>query len=333
MIAMPLNTPHVVYLLVGSNDKALHDTTQHSTAQHSTAQHSTAQHSTAQHLPNLSACSRRYLKGAGLGRRRVPCSRSSMLFEACWVLCAEADWQTYRGSSSWKAMPVITPATTAMMLHAHTAQESQTYVCSSPWYTPSILCLAASPPPPRANTVHCRYVRRSSLCIPVTSPVTTWNSVSLRWKAVSSDKTQASPVTGSFSPTTDRAGNFLGVLGWFWMYKLAGHVYCIGRRPLRTAQPYFQHCFHVKPSYRAAQSGTHRPIATGLSCPVSCRARPMRAPRGSARPLAAAHPMAFHLLPVAKKTGTPRAIPSSGRQQPQQQATGCELCHGTGEAS
>jgi len=34
----------------------------------------------------------------------------------------------------------------------------------------------------------------------------------------------------------------------FWIYKLAGHVHCIGWRPLRTAQPYFQPCFHVKPS-------------------------------------------------------------------------------------
>jgi len=31
------------------------------------------------------------------------------------------------------------------------------------------------------------------------------------------------------------AGYFLGVLDWFWAYKLAGHVHCIGWRPLRTA--------------------------------------------------------------------------------------------------
>jgi len=29
------------------------------------------------------------------------------------------------------------------------------------------------------------------------------------------------------------AGNFVGVLHWFWTYKLA--VHCIGWRPLRTA--------------------------------------------------------------------------------------------------
>jgi len=29
----------------------------------------------------------------------------------------------------------------------------------------------------------------------------------------------------------------LGVLDWFWTYKLAGHVHCIGWRPLRASQP------------------------------------------------------------------------------------------------
>jgi len=41
----------------------------------------------------------------------------------------------------------------------------------------------------------------------------------------------------------------LGVLDWFWIYRLAGHAHCTGWRPLRTAQPCFQPCFHVKPSY------------------------------------------------------------------------------------
>jgi len=41
----------------------------------------------------------------------------------------------------------------------------------------------------------------------------------------------------------------LGVLDWFWIYKLAGHVHCIWWRPPRTARPWFQPCFHVKPSY------------------------------------------------------------------------------------
>jgi len=31
------------------------------------------------------------------------------------------------------------------------------------------------------------------------------------------------------------AGNILSVLDWFWTYKLAGHVHCIGSRPRRTA--------------------------------------------------------------------------------------------------
>jgi len=31
----------------------------------------------------------------------------------------------------------------------------------------------------------------------------------------------------------------LGVLDWFWIYKLTGHVHCIGWRPLGTAQPIF----------------------------------------------------------------------------------------------
>jgi len=35
------------------------------------------------------------------------------------------------------------------------------------------------------------------------------------------------------------AGDFLGVLVWFWTYKLAGHVHCIGWRPLRTALLFF----------------------------------------------------------------------------------------------
>jgi len=30
---------------------------------------------------------------------------------------------------------------------------------------------------------------------------------------------------------------FWGVLGWFWTYRLARHAQCIGRRPLKTAQP------------------------------------------------------------------------------------------------
>jgi hypothetical protein len=38
----------------------------------------------------------------------------------------------------------------------------------------------------------------------------------------------------------------------------------------------------------------------------------MSAPTGSDRPLAAAQAMAFHLLPVAKKIGTPSAMPSAG---------------------
>jgi len=35
------------------------------------------------------------------------------------------------------------------------------------------------------------------------------------------------------------AGNSLGVLDWFWAYKLAGHAHCIGWRPLRTALLFF----------------------------------------------------------------------------------------------
>lgn len=53
------------------------------------------------------------------------------------------------------------------------------------------------------------------------------------------------------------------------------------------------------------------PIATGWRCPERCTAMPRRAPIGSATPLAAAHPIAFHLLPVAKKMGTPSAMPSA----------------------
>jgi hypothetical protein len=54
------------------------------------------------------------------------------------------------------------------------------------------------------------------------------------------------------------------------------------------------------------------PMAVGSRFPVSCRAMPMSAPTGSDRPLAAAQAMAFHLLPVAKKIGTPSAMPSAG---------------------
>lgn len=54
---------------------------------------------------------------------------------------------------------------------------------------------------------------------------------------------------------------------------------------------------------------THMPIATGLRAPPSWQARPMSAPSGSARPDTAVHPMALALEPVAKKMGTPRAMP------------------------
>jgi len=48
--------------------------------------------------------------------------------------------------------------------------------------------------------------------------------------------------------TASGAGIFWGVLNWFWIYKLAGHVHCIGWRPLRKAQPYFQP-WKAQPSY------------------------------------------------------------------------------------
>jgi len=37
----------------------------------------------------------------------------------------------------------------------------------------------------------------------------------------------------------------LGAVHWFWIFKLTGHVHCIGWRPLGTAQP----CLHVNASY------------------------------------------------------------------------------------
>jgi len=43
--------------------------------------------------------------------------------------------------------------------------------------------------------------------------------------------------------------------------KLAGHVHCIGWRPLRTAQTSLLPCFHANPSYKEAngvrQRGPH----------------------------------------------------------------------------
>jgi len=42
------------------------------------------------------------------------------------------------------------------------------------------------------------------------------------------------------------------VVDSFWIYKLTGHVHCIGWRPPRTAQPCIQPCLHVNPFYRLA---------------------------------------------------------------------------------
>jgi len=46
------------------------------------------------------------------------------------------------------------------------------------------------------------------------------------------------------------AGNLLGVLDWFCIYRLAGRARCIGWRPLGTAQPSLtQPCLACHPSY------------------------------------------------------------------------------------
>lgn len=87
---------------------------------------------------------------------------------------------------------------------------------------------------------------------------------------------------------------------------------CLGC-PSGSTQPLLGSCIcpATLPNLHEPKAATHMPMATGFRLPVSCSARPMSAPRGSAAPLSAAQPMAFHLLPVAKKIGTPKAMPSA----------------------